>query len=76
MDEPDDAPWHQALDEDARPNTQVALLQNILRFHSCAYKDDEVKLRMRKGEKVCNERPLPKLLQDCATCDVQPLKKR
>ena len=47
---------------------------NIAPVVTC--KDDEVKLRMRKGEKVCNERPLPKLLQDCANCDVQPLKKR
>ena len=76
MDEPDDAPWHQALDEDARPNTQVALLQNILRFHSCAYKDDKVKLRMRKGEKVWDQRPLPQLLQDFNTCDMRRLKRR
>ena len=45
-------------------------LCSLFRFHSFTYRYDEVSLRMRKGEKVWDERPLPQLLQDYASCDV------
>ena len=68
MDSLGDAAWHQALGDNAGLYTQVALLQDIVRSHSCAYEDDEVKPHMRQGKKVWHERRL--LEQECAPCDV------